>query len=197
MDYAESYERLKTRRADIQAAEIELALSEAIADLIVGARVRAGMTQTDLAKKASTTQARISEIERGEGNPTLETLARLANALGSNVDATAFLQIIAALTSNNFERVKTPTSTSVTEVVDAVAATRVELSEIAAEPFEFIPLNLSPVEGITFVGGSVALTGFTFFGTNTAVVTEGSTDGNDDEPSETPVAPNSELALAA
>src|ERR1051326_8962078 len=81
MDYAESYERLKTRRADIQAAEIELALSEAIADLIVGARVRAGMTQTDLAKKASTTHARISEIEGGEGNPTLETLALLANAL--------------------------------------------------------------------------------------------------------------------
>ena len=197
MNRAESYARLKARRPEIEAAEIELALSEAVADLIVNARVSAGLTQAELAKNAGTTQARISAIEAGEANPTLESIAQLAAVLGSHIDTSAFAQIIGTLTANNFERVKTPTSTSVTEVVDAVAATRGEVAEIATGAFEFIPMNLSPVEGITFVGGSVALTGFTFFGTHTPAVTEDSTNGNEDKTPETPVAPNSELALAA
>jgi transcriptional regulator with XRE-family HTH domain len=49
-------------------------------------RVRCGMTQSDLAKLAGIRQPRIAEIERGDANPRLRTLARIASALGVDVD---------------------------------------------------------------------------------------------------------------
>jgi transcriptional regulator with XRE-family HTH domain len=41
-----------------------------------------GMTQEELAAAAGMKQPRIAEIERGDANPKLETLTRLAIALG-------------------------------------------------------------------------------------------------------------------
>jgi transcriptional regulator with XRE-family HTH domain len=40
------------------------------------------MTQADLADLAESRRALISDIERGEANPTLESLLRIAVALG-------------------------------------------------------------------------------------------------------------------
>lgn len=53
----------------------------------VGARVRAlrrgrRWTQEQLAERAGLSYKFVGEIERGRGNPTIETLARLAQALG-------------------------------------------------------------------------------------------------------------------
>jgi transcriptional regulator with XRE-family HTH domain len=45
-----------------------------------------GMTQTDLALAANMKQPRIAEIESGEANPKLDTIARLAHALGVGVN---------------------------------------------------------------------------------------------------------------
>jgi len=46
------------------------------------AREAAKLSQPGLAKLAAVQQADISRIERGLGNPTSETLTRIANALG-------------------------------------------------------------------------------------------------------------------
>lgn len=49
-------------------------------------RKRRNMTQIDLAQLVDTTQAAISRYENGENSLTLETAARIANALGCKVD---------------------------------------------------------------------------------------------------------------
>ena len=45
------------------------------------ARVEQGLTQVELSQKSGITQADISRIERGAGNPTASTLRRLASVL--------------------------------------------------------------------------------------------------------------------
>lgn len=52
------------------------------------ARVERGLDQADLARRAGTTQAYISRIERGVVSPSVQTLTRLLNALGLRLQAT-------------------------------------------------------------------------------------------------------------
>ena len=49
---------------------------------LIGARLDAGLTQVELAKRMGTTQSAIARLERGSQAPTLNTLYRLATALG-------------------------------------------------------------------------------------------------------------------
>jgi transcriptional regulator with XRE-family HTH domain len=51
------------------------------------AREAAGLTQAELAEKANTTQGTISRIENGEIVPRLDTLQRIADALGTSTSA--------------------------------------------------------------------------------------------------------------
>jgi transcriptional regulator with XRE-family HTH domain len=44
-------------------------------------RLERGISQEELAAEASTRQALVSQVEVGDANPTLDTLARLAQAL--------------------------------------------------------------------------------------------------------------------
>jgi predicted RNase H-like HicB family nuclease/DNA-binding XRE family transcriptional regulator len=46
------------------------------------------LTQTQLAKKVKVTQQAIAKLERPQGNPSIETLQRLARALGRHVNVT-------------------------------------------------------------------------------------------------------------
>ena len=48
-------------------------------------RTSLGVSQAELARRAEVRRATLSEIENGEGNPTLETLGALAKTLGVNV----------------------------------------------------------------------------------------------------------------
>jgi transcriptional regulator with XRE-family HTH domain len=48
-------------------------------------RLDRGLTQQQLAEAAGMRQPRVAELERGDGNPRLETLIRIANALGVDV----------------------------------------------------------------------------------------------------------------
>jgi transcriptional regulator with XRE-family HTH domain len=50
--------------------------------LLREARVERGLDQADLARRAGTTQAYVSRIERGVVSPSLETLGRLLHAMG-------------------------------------------------------------------------------------------------------------------
>lgn len=49
-------------------------------------RLSLNMSQIELAEKAETDQAFISEMERGVANPTLDSILRIAKALRVNVD---------------------------------------------------------------------------------------------------------------
>lgn len=61
----------------------EISLAQWVADFVADERVARGLTQAQLAELAGTTQATVSQIENGEGNPRLDTLARLMAAFES------------------------------------------------------------------------------------------------------------------
>lgn len=69
------------READERAAAELAVLTIAIA--IRRARKKAGMTQIELAAATDITQAQISRIERGEYEPRIDTLSRIATALNT------------------------------------------------------------------------------------------------------------------
>ncbi|MGI8593442.1 MAG: helix-turn-helix domain-containing protein [Solirubrobacteraceae bacterium] len=50
------------------------------------ARERYGIDQRTLARRAGTSQAQVSRIERGETSPSVETLARLLAAMGERLE---------------------------------------------------------------------------------------------------------------
>ena len=50
--------------------------------MLHAARQRAGLSQADLATRAGTSQATVSDIERGKRQPTVETLDRLLRGCG-------------------------------------------------------------------------------------------------------------------
>jgi len=62
-------------------AELEADEFQRIADEILALRMEAGLTQTEVARLAKTTQAEVSLLERGEGNPKLATVERVLVAL--------------------------------------------------------------------------------------------------------------------
>jgi transcriptional regulator with XRE-family HTH domain len=56
------------------------------ATLLRTTRARHGIDQRALARRASTSQAQISRIERGEISPSVETLRRLLRAMGERLE---------------------------------------------------------------------------------------------------------------
>ncbi len=57
----------------------------AVAKAVIAARSRAGLTQTELARKMGTTQPVVARMEGGRVQPSLQTLQRLAKATGSRL----------------------------------------------------------------------------------------------------------------
>ena len=64
-------------RAEYEALEPEFAILQAMID----ARTKNGLTQKQLSQKSGIAQGDISKIERGEANPSLKTLKRLASGM--------------------------------------------------------------------------------------------------------------------
>lgn len=62
---------------EAQAPEFEIARE------LIAARVRAGLTQAELAEKMHTTQSTIARLESGRALPSLRTLSRYAEATGT------------------------------------------------------------------------------------------------------------------
>jgi transcriptional regulator with XRE-family HTH domain len=56
------------------------------ASLLTKARKRAGLTQSELARRAGTSQPVISAYEHGRRDPSIETLRRLVRAAGAELD---------------------------------------------------------------------------------------------------------------
>lgn len=70
-EFRKEYEELQPERAIIQA--------------IIDARRSAGITQKELASRTGITQGDISKLERGNANPSVKTLLRLAEGMGMNL----------------------------------------------------------------------------------------------------------------
>ena len=68
-------------RKEYEALEPEYAIMQAMLD----ARTESGLTQKELSARSGITQADISRLENGNGNPSIRTLKRLANAMGKNL----------------------------------------------------------------------------------------------------------------
>ena len=56
------------------------------AALVRQLRQRAGLTQSELARRAGTSQPAVARLEAGESSPSLATLERLATAAGFDLD---------------------------------------------------------------------------------------------------------------
>ena len=65
-------------KAEYDALEPEFAIIQAMID----ARRETGLTQKELSEKTGINQADISKLERGNANPSLKTLKRLAAGMG-------------------------------------------------------------------------------------------------------------------
>lgn len=66
-------------------AHAELAAEFALARAVIEARVYAGLTQEQLARKMDTTQSVIARLESGRTRPSTQTLERLAAATGTRL----------------------------------------------------------------------------------------------------------------
>lgn len=85
MDVDEFFQQLGEEIPEFEAAGAEIDPPYFLAANVNALRTTRGMTQAELAKAAGVAQPRIAEIERGDANPRLSTLARLASALGTGV----------------------------------------------------------------------------------------------------------------
>jgi ribosome-binding protein aMBF1 (putative translation factor) len=65
-------------RKEYDAIEEEFVLAAAVAK----ARMRAGLSQAELARRMKTTQSTVARLESGRGRPSTRTLTRSANATG-------------------------------------------------------------------------------------------------------------------
>ena len=79
-----SFKQFKTKalKDKIVKAEYERLGSEyKVIQTIIKHRLKKGWSQTELAKAIGSRQPVISRLERGDGNPSLKTLGRVAKAL--------------------------------------------------------------------------------------------------------------------
>ena len=68
-------------KKEYEALQPEMDITRAILD----ARIRAGLTQSELSKRSGISQADISRLEKGTRNPSISVLKRLADALDSTL----------------------------------------------------------------------------------------------------------------
>lgn len=70
---------------EIQAEWDALQPERAIAQAILDVRKKAGLTQQQLSEITGITQGDISKLERGNANPSIHTLQRLASGMGMKI----------------------------------------------------------------------------------------------------------------
>lgn len=70
---------------DYQAAYEELASEFELANAIIAVRTQAGLTQEELAQRMNSKQSLVARLESGAQNTTVKTLARIAEATGTQL----------------------------------------------------------------------------------------------------------------
>ncbi len=63
-----------------------LAPKYTLINAMLDARIKKGMTQAEIARRAGTTQSAIARFESGRTNPTLDFAARLSRAVGATLE---------------------------------------------------------------------------------------------------------------
>ena len=81
------FQDVEAELSEVADAAVEVDAPFFLARNVYRLRIQHGLTQEDLAHRVGTKQPRIAEIERGDANPRLETLAKLARALEVEIDA--------------------------------------------------------------------------------------------------------------
>ncbi len=81
----DSYLQEKMKNPDFKAEYDALEPEFSIMQAMIDARKESGLTQRELAEKTGITQADISRLEKGNGNPSLRTLQRLAAGMNMKV----------------------------------------------------------------------------------------------------------------
>ena len=76
--------RVRAHRGE-QLLSISIAPQLAVSIAIRWARLDAKLTQAQLAQRAGVTQQQIAKLERPDANPTIETLQKVADALGAEL----------------------------------------------------------------------------------------------------------------
>ena len=79
-----SFKQFKTKSLKNKAVKVEyeaLGPEYEVVKTIINQRIKRGWSQTKLAEAIGSRQPVISRLERGEGNPSLQTLHKIANAL--------------------------------------------------------------------------------------------------------------------
>lgn len=71
-EYRKHYEALKPKYDLIRA--------------ILDARIKSGVTQAEIARRAGTTQSAIARFESGRANPTLDFLSKVSAAVGARLE---------------------------------------------------------------------------------------------------------------
>lgn len=88
------------------------ALGREVAILLIEFRHKHDLTQTDLAKMLNKQQPAIARLERGESNPSIETLTELANSLEAsfsiNVTPVAPTEVVASVRKRKGAPAKKP-----------------------------------------------------------------------------------------
>ena len=79
-DFREVFATLRRENPEIARAEAAMGNRLIIARNVFRLRVRAGITQTELARRVGTSQPRIAQIESAQANVTVDTLDRIAAA---------------------------------------------------------------------------------------------------------------------
>lgn len=82
------YTKSKKKDSEFQLAYEEVKMHLKIAHLLEDLRLKAGFTQSQLAKKAGVSQPMIARLERGDQDrvPTLTTINKVFGCLGYEVD---------------------------------------------------------------------------------------------------------------
>ena len=73
-------------RPGFKVAYDALAPKYALISAMLDVRSRRGMTQTEIARRAGTTQSAIARFESGRSNPTLDFAMRLSKAVGAKLE---------------------------------------------------------------------------------------------------------------
>lgn len=79
--WAEAKQQL-LKNAELKAAYEAIDLSHEVSRLVTDARIHAGITQTELARRIGSKQTVISRLETGRQLPSLSFLRRIAEACG-------------------------------------------------------------------------------------------------------------------
>ena len=77
--------RTPEQQREYDEAEADADAQIALTELVYNMRTRAGLSQTELARRLGAAQPYISAIERGVKVPTVQTLSRIARATGNRL----------------------------------------------------------------------------------------------------------------